>query len=54
MRIKPLNCYHGGDFFGAIGTEFDRLKRRHYIIASAKMRSALEGGRFIAGLTAAD
>ena len=29
---QPAKCFHGGAFFGAIGTEFDRLERRHEII----------------------
>ncbi len=28
----PSECYHGGAFFKAIGTEFDRLERRNEII----------------------
>ena len=30
--FKPADCYHGGAFFEAIGTEFDNLKRRNTII----------------------
>jgi len=30
--FKPSECYHGGDFFQAIGTEFDDLNRRNQII----------------------
>lgn len=28
----PAGCFHGGAFFDAIGTGFDRLERRHQII----------------------
>jgi histidinol-phosphate/aromatic aminotransferase/cobyric acid decarboxylase-like protein/GNAT superfamily N-acetyltransferase len=28
----PARCFHGGAFFDAIGTGFDRLERRHQII----------------------
>jgi histidinol-phosphate/aromatic aminotransferase/cobyric acid decarboxylase-like protein len=28
----PATCFHGGAFFDAIGTGFDRLERRHQII----------------------
>ena len=30
----PTDCYHGGAFFDAIGPEFNRLERRHCIIAA--------------------
>jgi histidinol-phosphate/aromatic aminotransferase/cobyric acid decarboxylase-like protein/GNAT superfamily N-acetyltransferase len=30
--FKPANCYHGGAFFDAIGTEFDDLNKRKNII----------------------
>lgn len=30
--FKPAQCYHGGAFFDAIGTEFDDLDRRQNII----------------------
>ena len=30
--FRPTECYHGGDFFQAIGTEFDDLNRRNKII----------------------
>lgn len=30
--FKPSECYHGGEFFEAIGDEFDNLKRRKNII----------------------
>ena len=30
--IRPTECYHGGDFFQAIGTEFDDLNRKNKII----------------------
>lgn len=30
--FKPANCYHGGAFFNAIGTEFDNLYKRRNII----------------------
>lgn len=29
---KPASCFHGGTFFNAIGTRFDRLELRHEII----------------------
>jgi histidinol-phosphate/aromatic aminotransferase/cobyric acid decarboxylase-like protein len=29
---EPLSCFHGGAFFGAIGTEFDRLDNKERII----------------------
>lgn len=29
---KPAGCFHGGAFFNAIGTGFDRLDRRHRVI----------------------
>src|SRR5690606_5640944 len=32
MNASLQNCYHGGAFFDAIGTEFDQLNRRHNII----------------------
>lgn len=28
----PANCFHGGAFFDAIGTDFNQLERRHEII----------------------
>jgi histidinol-phosphate/aromatic aminotransferase/cobyric acid decarboxylase-like protein/GNAT superfamily N-acetyltransferase len=30
--FKPVECYHGGEFFEAIGKEFDNLNRREKII----------------------
>ena len=30
--FEPVKCFHGGVFFDAIGTEFERLERRHDII----------------------
>jgi len=30
--FKPAKCYHGGEFFDAIGVEFDNLNRRSNII----------------------
>lgn len=29
---RPADCYHGGEFFNAIGNRFDDLNRRHAII----------------------
>jgi len=34
VNAAPDNCYHGGAFFEAIGTEFDHLERRHQIISA--------------------
>jgi histidinol-phosphate/aromatic aminotransferase/cobyric acid decarboxylase-like protein/GNAT superfamily N-acetyltransferase len=30
--FKPACCFHGGEFFDAIGTSFDTLERRHWIV----------------------
>jgi histidinol-phosphate/aromatic aminotransferase/cobyric acid decarboxylase-like protein len=30
----PAPCYHGGDFFSAVGEEFDALDRRHAVISA--------------------
>lgn len=32
--FKPARCFHGGEFFDAIGTGFDELERRHSIVSA--------------------
>jgi len=43
-------CYHGGAFFNAIGPEFDRLERRHTVIAVKDAPTNRRMGRILAAV----